>query len=247
MGDSKRNDRGCLILHGLGGGPYELEPLIGSIEKAGFRVAAPTLPGHDGPGPGMPASAWSEWAAAAESAFDQLVPDSADVSVLGFSTGGTLALRLASRRPVSRLVLIAPFLEIRHAGLLPVRPIRYLRHVARLIPSLPRRGPAVRDPEARRRAAAADRFRTFSLRAAASALELIEEVRPILPTIQTPALILQGIRDSVVEPRGAEFVLETLGARQKRLVLLPNSDHLVALDLDRDAVEREVLSFLLGD
>ena len=62
----------CLVIHGLGGGPYELEPVIAALESEGLRVSAPILPGHDGPGPLMPASSWRDWAATVESAFDEL-------------------------------------------------------------------------------------------------------------------------------------------------------------------------------
>ncbi|MGA9926326.1 MAG: hypothetical protein WBQ29_23210, partial [Isosphaeraceae bacterium] len=50
----------CLVLHGLGGGPYELGPLIAALENAKLVVAAPVLPGHEGPGPTMPSSKWSD-------------------------------------------------------------------------------------------------------------------------------------------------------------------------------------------
>ncbi len=62
----------CLILHGLGGGPYELSPLIAALEGEGLRVSAPVLPGHEGPGPVMPGSCWRDWAKTAESAFEEL-------------------------------------------------------------------------------------------------------------------------------------------------------------------------------
>ena len=89
----------CLILHGLGGGPYELEPLIAALESAGLVVAAPVLPGHDVPGPTMPSSKWTDWAATAEAAFDELAMASGPGAVIGFSTGATLALYLAVARP----------------------------------------------------------------------------------------------------------------------------------------------------
>src|SRR5271157_2504787 len=110
----------CLILHGLGGGPYELGPLIAALERARLVVAAPVLPGHEGPGPTMPSSKWSDWAATAEAAFDELAAAGGLVAVIGFSTGATLALYLASRRAVARQVLMAPFLAIRYTGLIPL-------------------------------------------------------------------------------------------------------------------------------
>jgi carboxylesterase len=235
----------CLALHGLGGGPYELEPLIAALEAQGVRVVAPVLPGHEGPGPLMPASVWRDWANLAESAFDELASSGIEVAVIGFSTGATLALHLASRRPVAREVLLAPFLAIRHSGLIPARPEKYLGALARVIPNLPRRAPAVRDPEMRRWAAGTDRFRTFNVRAAISALELIDTVKPLVPAITIPTLIIQGRLDSVVEPGGALWLHEHLGASEKSLVMLPRSEHLVALDSERDQVIALARDFLL--
>jgi carboxylesterase len=236
----------CLVLHGLGGGPYELEPLIAALEGLGIPVAAPVLPGHEGPGPLMPESDWRDWARAAESAFDELASSGNEVAVVGFSTGATLALHLATKRNVARLVLLAPFLAIRYSGLVPVRPALYLRPLARLIPNLPRRAPAVRDPEMRRWAAGTDRFRTFSVRAALSAVELIDTVKPLVPQIRVPTLIIQGRLDSVVEPGGASWLHEHLGASEKSLVVLPRSDHLVSLDRERDRVITLTRDFLTG-
>ncbi len=235
----------CLVLHGLGGGPYELDPLINALETAGLRVVAPVLPGHDGPGPVMPASLWRDWAAAAESAFDQLAVSGHPVVCIGFSTGATLGLYLASRRPVARLVLLAPFMAIRYTSLLPGRPVTYMRALARMIPNLPRRPPAVGDRAMRRWAAEAGQFTTFSLRASESALELIDHVKPLVPGITIPTLIIQGLRDTVVEPAGATWLHRHLGSTDKTLVTLDRSDHLVALDRERDRVIALVRDFVL--
>jgi len=165
---------------------------------------------------------------------------------VGFSTGGTLALRLATIRPVARLVLMAPFLAIRYSGLVPLRPASYLRRVAQVFPNLPRRPPAVRDPEMRRWASSCDRFKTFSLPATLSALELIDEVKPLVPSITTPTLIIQGKLDTVVEPANAVWLLHHLGSPDKSLASMAHSDHLVALDRDRDQVIGMAVAFILG-
>lgn len=245
MADRPEN-ASCLILHGLGGGPYEVGPIVDALAKAGVRVAAPILPGHDGPGPRMPHSCWEDWATTAEAAFDDLAAGGAPVAVLGFSTGGTLALRLASRRPVDRLVLLAPFLAIRYSGLIPVRPRSYLERVARVMPDLPRRPPAVRDAEMRRWAASQSHFRTFSLPSTLSALGLIEQVMPEVPAIQVPTRILQGRLDTVVEPRNATWLDHHLKAEDKRLLWFDRSDHLLALDRERERVAAAALDFVTG-
>jgi carboxylesterase len=236
----------CLVIHGLGGGDYELATVIEALEAEGLRVSAPVLPGHGGPGPIMPTSCWRDWAAAVEAAFDGLAADGAPVVVVGFSTGGTLSLYLTARRPVARQVLLAPFLAIRFGHLIPMRPAFWLRHLARVLPNLRRRPPAVRDREMRSRVAAADGYRTFSVAAALSALELIDEVEALVPTITTPTLIIQGRLDTVVEPRNATWLHDHLGSTRKALAVMPRSDHLVALDRDREQVVVMTRDFVLG-
>lgn len=236
----------CLVLHGLGGGLFELAPVLEALRAEGVRVVSPVLPGHEGPGPIMPPSLWRDWAASVEAAYDDLASSGGPVAVVGFSTGGTLALRLASRRPVARQVVLAPFLAIRLGHLMPMGPAVCLRAIARVMPDLRRRPPAVRDRILRRQIAAEGCFRTFSLAAALSALELIEEVKPVVPSITTPTLILQGRRDTVVEPRWASWLYQRLGSSAKELVILPHSDHLLALDRDREQVIARTRDFVLG-
>lgn len=237
--------RSVLVLHGLGGGPYELAPIIESLAAAGLRVLTPILPGHEGPGPIMPASSWRDWVATALADYDKLAADGSRVAVVGFSTGGTLALHLATRRPVDRLVLLAPFLAIRYARLIPIRPSAYIGAMARFFPNLRRRPPAARDPQARERVLAAARYRSFNMAAACSALELIEEVKTRIPEIRAPTLILQGRLDTVVDPRSAVWLRDHLGSEQKSLAMMDHSDHLLALDREGERVVALTRQFVL--
>ncbi len=236
----------CLVLHGLGGGPYELGPLLEALERVGCQVSAPILPGHSVTSRVMPASNWHDWISTAQASFDDLAASGRPVVVVGFSTGATLALLLATRRPVARLVLLAPFLAIRHSGLIPIDPSVYLRLIAWFLPDLPRRHPPVRDPEARRQLGTVARFETFSLRATLSALDLIEQVKPLVTEIRTPTLILQGRLDSVVDPAGALWLAGHLGSSCKDLVYFSDSDHLLALDYDHDRVIATSVAFTLS-
>jgi len=235
----------CLLVHGLGGGPFELEPVHAALVAAGRRVAIPTLPGHEATGRIMPTSRWQDWYDCVERSFDELAKGARPVAVVGFSTGGTLSMLLALRRPVARLALLAPFLAIRYTRFVPLlKPEQYIRWVSQVLPDLPRKAPPIRDPEARRAYATHEPFRTFSLPATLSALELIRFVEPQIPSLSLPALILQGQLDSVVDPEGAARIYRMLGSRDASYVPLPRSDHLVALDYDRDRVLKEIQAFL---
>jgi carboxylesterase len=193
----------------------------------------------------MPDSRWEDWFATTHRAFEELATSTGQAAlVVGFSTGGTLGLRLALEERLAGMVLLAPFLAIRYSGLVPIRPVSYLRRLARFVPQLPRRPPAVRDAKMRRWAAGQDQFKTFSLGATVSALELIESVTPRVGEIAVPCLIQQGKLDTVVEPRNAAWLHKHLGSQRKGLSWYARSDHLLPLDRQRSVVESDVLEFL---
>lgn len=244
--------RSVLLLHGLGGGPYELQPLSSALQDAGLTTIAPALPGHDTDGPIMPSSTWEQWKAHAQLEFSKLHERLTPTAIVGFSTGATLALDLAADHPerVSRLVLICPFLAIRHYWFYGWRPEQYLRAPwGQWVEHVPRRPPAARDPEARKQVekAASTRYRTFNLDATRSALSLIRHVRDRVGRVTSPTLVAQATLDTVVQPEQADWLIQHLGSTRKELVWLERSDHLAAWDLDRALLIGRVLSFLQND
>jgi pimeloyl-ACP methyl ester carboxylesterase len=100
----------CLLIHGLGGGVYELQPLARVLHQQGWTVRGMNLPGHDQPAPWMPASTWPQWVDCVHTEYQRLRQDHEQVAVVGLSNGGLLALHLAAQVRVSRLVLLAPVL-----------------------------------------------------------------------------------------------------------------------------------------
>ncbi len=237
-------DRACLMLHGLGGGVYEMQLLGDYLYQRGLTVQGINYPGHDRPAPKMPASTWQQWYGHALETYQTLAERYHSVSLIGFSTGCPLALHLAANHPVDRLVLLSPYFTIRRYWFLLFTPEDYLNSiVGKLIEDVPRLKLPIGDRAMRTLAEAIAFFQSFNLSAVRSAGELIELVKPELPQIQVPTLILQSPKDTVVEPSGAEFVYKTLGSTDKRLHWLKQSDHIIPLDVEREEVFREVGSF----
>jgi carboxylesterase len=113
-----------------------------------------------------------------------------------------------------------------------------------LIKDVPRLRLPIFDPEMQRQAMEIVFYRTFSIPAVRSAMELIELVKPELPKINNPTLIIQSTKDTVVDPSGADYLLQQLGSTQKKLVKLHASDHVIGLDREREQVFSEVAAFL---
>jgi carboxylesterase len=238
-------DTACLLLHGLGGGVYEMQLLGDYLFKThGLTVQGISYPGHDQHAAAMPASTWREWYRHIEETYQCLAQTHDSVSIVGFSTGCPLGLHLAAAYPLEKLVLLCPYLALRHQWyyLLPLE--AWLFSLGWLLPDLPWWHLPLRDASMRQLAEAIVFYRTFNLAAVRSAIELINQVKGELPQIQTPTLIMQACQDSIVDPAGAEIIYQRLGSTTKRLHWLSQSDHIVPLDVEREEVFREVGSFL---
>jgi carboxylesterase len=236
-------DRACLCLHGLGGGPYEMQLLGPVLQAQGWSVRAIRYPGHDGSSWQMPPSGWPEWYTAVEAAYADLAQRYRQVALLGFSTGCPLGLRLARRYPISRMVMLSPFLALQTHPLLGDLATAVQR-LEPWWPHIPRLSLALSDRAMRQAADAAFNYRTFNLTAVKSALELIELVRPELPEITTPTLIVQPRGDRVVDPAGAEELYQRLGSSHKELRWLEQSDHIISLDVERSILFTWISEFL---
>jgi carboxylesterase len=235
-----------LLVHGLGGGPHEVQRLGEHLARVhGLSVQGLRLPGHGERRFTMPASSWPEWYGAVELAWRALTRRYETVQVVGFSTGGLLALRLAQEQQLTqKLVLLAPFLRVFSPRLLPVSPEALVRGLP-FLTLVPRLGAPLRDPLLRAEVMRCAGYRTFNLEATRSALELIALVSPRLHEVQAPTLIFQGQKDTVVDPSGAEALVRQLPHAE--LVRLADSNHLVTLDLHAPEVLARAGAFLAGD
>ncbi|MBW4552536.1 MAG: alpha/beta fold hydrolase [Aphanocapsa sp. GSE-SYN-MK-11-07L] len=234
----------CLLLHGLGGGAYEMQLLGEAVHQQGITVQCILYPGHDTPAKTMPHSTWQQWYAHIVETYQSLTQKYSQVAVVGFSTGATLALHLAAGHPLHKLVLLSPYLLIRRCWYYLLPPEAYLFSIGRWIDSIPRRQLPIRDPAIQVAALQASFFQTFNLAAVRSATELIEQVKREVPGIQVPTLIIQSDQDSVVDPSGAAWLYQHLGSASKQIHWLTQSDHVIPLDVERTQVFAEVARFL---
>lgn len=249
------SDRACLLLHGLGGGVYEMQLLGQVLHQHGLTVCGINYPGHDRPAVKMPRSTWQEWFSHIHSTYKQLAQTHRQISVVGFSTGCPLALHLANIEPdcsnrepsdvIDRLVLLGPYLKLRYRWYFGFPLETYIQTVGQFIEDLPRLSLPIRDRQMESVARQASFFQSFNLQAVRSAMELIEtKAKPAIPNIRIPTLIVQATGDRVVDPSGAQYLYDTLPSPNKKLVWLPKSDHIIPLDLERERVFAEVAEFL---
>ena len=105
--------RAALLIHDLGGTPYEMRDLGGRLARACYLVRAILLPGHGGVPGDLLSVDYRMWQSAVRLGVASLAGRAAEVTLVGFGTGGTLALDYVLSEepgmvPTAALVLLAP-------------------------------------------------------------------------------------------------------------------------------------------
>jgi carboxylesterase len=234
-------ERGVLLLHGFTGTPFEVRPLGEALAARGITAVGPTLPGHGATPAALNATRWTDWLSGALAELAALRRRCARVAVCGLSLGGLLALELARRTPELRAVasLGAP-LWLPATITTAVRALRFVTR-ARLL-GIPKSGGSdIRDPVVK---AGFPTMRELPLAALESLIDFQPRVRARLHEIKTPLLVIHADQDHVAPPACAPELMRRVASRDRRLVTLPESFHIVTVDVERERVAREVGDFI---
>lgn len=112
-GKTKPYLRGVLLVHGLTDSPYFMRSLSKFFQANCFRVMSILLPGH-GTRPGdLLEVKWQEWEKAVVFGTNALAAEADNTYLLGFSTGGTLAINQSLHDTrIMGLFLFSPALKV---------------------------------------------------------------------------------------------------------------------------------------
>lgn len=117
------NGYGILLVHGFTASPREMEPLAQFLTQLGFTTMGVRLPGHGTNPEDLATRHQEEWQQAVEEGYLLLQQHCQKIFGLGLSTGALLITALATRQPLAGMILLSPFLRVKHrlapaAGLL---------------------------------------------------------------------------------------------------------------------------------
>ncbi len=231
---------GVVCVHGLGGTPHSVMPLTTAVHAAGYAVVAPHLPGHGTQPTDLAECTWDDWMRAVIDTVDELSRRCSDgIVIVGQSMGATLGL-LASleRSSVRGVAAINPLVLAPDPDT--TEHLLYLLGRGRTMQ--PAGDPDLLDPAAHDTAYAEMPLHSLIELGRGSTL-----ANAALPTFDRPVLVVSSDHDSVVDPANADTLADTMtsaGHGPASRLHLPHSGHVAALDLDRELLCRELLTWL---
>lgn len=226
-------ERGVLMIHGFSGGTYEIEPFANYIkERTDWLVDMPTLPGH-GEELSLKGYKASDWLMAAELAYRQLAKKVDEVIVVGFSMGGMIALYLAKRYKVKKLVLlsaaakyVSPSQLVRDLGVVADDAIHGLLQQNELFKRY------------------AFKLKHVPFSATVEFMKIVRKVEPYISHIDVPVYIVQGELDGIVPKVTAEYLFNEMASTEKHVHYSPSGKHHICYSDDCVQWFSDVFDFL---
>ena len=228
--------RGVLLIHGFTGLPAELLLMGKYLQKRGYTVLGVRLAGHATKVEDMSHMTGEDWMDSVRDGYALLSGLCEDISVVGHSMGGLLALRLAAEKPLERLVTLAAPAII---------------HPGWGVEKLPPREECVGQyvPKARRNLknvpeAVNHTYRKMPLLCVHELLDVMKKANASLANIEVPILIVHSYGDHTADPRSADYIYEHVKSSEKEIFWLEKAGHLLPLEPERELVFARTAAFL---
>jgi carboxylesterase len=207
------------------------------LGNIGYTILSVRLAGHATQPEDMVRMRWHDWMASVEDGYFVLKGMVDHVFVMSLSMGGILSLLFAAHHPVTGVVAMSTPYSLPDDPRLP-----FILIISLIIPKI-NKGPSDwHNPEAVKDHV---EYPYFFTRSIIQLNDLLAEMRYALPKIFTPVLFIHSRQDTSVSPINAERIYAALGTKQKQLVWVENSGHVIPREPDRLTAFKTVADFIL--
>jgi carboxylesterase len=218
---------GVLLIHGFTGSPRSMRAWAEHLQRDGFTVAVPRLPGHGTSWQELALTEWQDWYGCVERELELLSRTCDRVFVCGLSMGGGLALLLAERHgaDIDGLVLVNAAIASNDKRLVVLPVLR------RFLSTLPGISNDIAKPGVDEGG-----YARTPLHATYSMTRMWREIRHHLPDVTQPLLVFRSVTDHVVDPSSGRAILEAVASTDVREQLLHRSYHVATMDYEADDI-----------
>lgn len=232
--------RGCLLIHGFTGAPTEMVPLGEYLAHQGYSVLGVRLFGHGTDIKDMHRARWEDWVNSVLDGWNLLNGITDQITIIGLSMGGVLALYNSANLPVNGVVSLSTPFTLGPDPRLPFLPL-----LSKFVPHVSKGKDDWHDPDADKEHFSYDYYPT---RAVSELHNLLQEMQDALPKIRVPALLIHSHSDLSVPVEHLELIANNLGTDPDliRKKYLKTSGHVITRDDEKDLVFGEVIQFVNG-
>jgi esterase/lipase len=216
---------GIVLSHGYLAAPHEVRPLAEYLNGLGFTVYVVRLEGHGTAPAHLRDITWLNWLHSYYRGYAVMRNLCSDVILGGFSTGGLLSLVTTANMgdTVKGVFAINASLRLRDIRTRFVAPFMFWTDILQKF-----------GREAEEDAYVEHLSENPHINYSRNYINGIRELQRLigaceeaLPSIQTPALIMQGRNDPAVNPRSAKLIFDAIASEQKELKWMEFDRHVI--------------------
>jgi carboxylesterase len=232
-------NKAVLIIHGFTGYPGEFYRIAHRLNEIGYTVSLPRLPGHGTNRKDFMRTGWKDWIRHCEESYRDLRARYEDVSVIGLSMGGLLALILSARYNPRRTVLMAPAMTTSNKSF-------YLSPFLRWFIGPIKTGRQVGADDSEGRKHLNREYWSVNIPRQLAQLRKLQKVaRKELNQIDCPLLLMLSEKDKSVTLRAGDMILKGLKkSTTHKKIILKESHHVLVTGVEKEYVTQCTLDWL---
>ena len=234
------NEIGMVMSHGYKSAPKEMEGLAEFIHSLGVNVYCIRMEGHGTVPEDLRGSAFTHWIDSFNRGFAAMRLISHRLYLCGFSAGGVLALIAAASKQhkVDGLICIntaIKFDDMRFNYLLPTMGmisswLSVINSKIEYIQDTPE------NPDIN--------YSEHHIQSIRELKKLIDFAYPLLKKVTTKTLIIQGDKDPVVNPKGADLIYNAIQSEEKTKVILKANEHVILNEKHYEEIFEVIKAFI---
>ena len=214
---------GIMVIHGFGGGRYEIMPLADRLKAEGWIVETPVVVGHEKDSCEMAKFNNEEWTDGIENDFNQLIKKCDKVVAVGFSMGGLLAVNLCVRRRLAALVTVN-------------MPIYYFD---------PKRMLAnIREGGREEIKSYIEKCKGKPFHSLVEFQKLLNATKPMVKNIDCPIMVIQSQDDETARKSSGDYIFDNAKSETKRILKPPKGGHAIFTTEHYHNCAEEIIKFI---
>jgi len=242
---SKIRKVGIILAHGYKAAPREVEPLAKYLNGFGFKVYATRMHGHGTAPKNLADSNFEKWYDGVQRGYAALSNITTKIVIIGFSTGGLLALLSAARKNKNPKKLGAIIAINAALKLVDIR--------SRMIPGINLWNEILTKfhIESGKFEYVDDKPEKPEINYSRNYIKGVNELEKLmqicdenLSKVEVDSLVIQADKDPVVNPASGEMIYKKISAKQKYLAKLDFANHVIVNCDRQNEVFEEICQFL---